>query len=121
VAPFPAESAWEGLVLAQSGHSGAAQSSADEVSRQLVKERFGVLQDRRVETFGEPAVDGGEKIAGFAALALVTPEAGEARGGAQLPEFGTLLLRNCQREAKAILRCGALMWSSSPRMRRKSN
>jgi hypothetical protein len=53
-------------------------------SRQLVKQRLGVLQHRRVETFGEPAVDRREKITGFGALALITPEAGEASGGAQL-------------------------------------
>ena len=56
---------------AQSGHSSATQRSADEVSRQLVEERFGFLKDRRVETFGEPAGDPREKITGFGALALI--------------------------------------------------
>jgi hypothetical protein len=46
--------------MAQSGPSNATQRSADEVSRQLVEERFGVLQDWRVEAFGEPAIDWGE-------------------------------------------------------------
>jgi hypothetical protein len=41
----------------------------DLTSRQLVEQRLGVLQDRRVETFGEPAVDEGEEIPGFRALA----------------------------------------------------
>jgi hypothetical protein len=44
-------------------------------SRQVVEQRFGVLQDRRVEALGEPTVDGREKITGFGGLALI------ARGG----------------------------------------
>jgi hypothetical protein len=40
---------------------------------------------------------------------LIAPKAGEAGGGAQFPEFGTLLLRHRQCQAKAILRCGALI------------
>jgi hypothetical protein len=34
---------------------------------QLLQQRLGLLQVNRVEAFGEPAVDRGEKIAGFAA------------------------------------------------------
>jgi hypothetical protein len=34
--------------------------------------------------FSEPAADRREKITGFGALALITPEAGEACDGAQL-------------------------------------
>jgi hypothetical protein len=40
----------------------------------LVEQRLGVLQDWRVQPFGEPAVDRREKITGFRALALVAPE-----------------------------------------------
>jgi len=54
-------------------------------SRQLVEQRPGVLEDRRVKAFGEPAVDWCEKITGFASLTHVAPEAGEARGTQQLP------------------------------------
>ena len=46
------------------------------------------MQDRRVEPLSEPVVDGGEEIAGFGALALVAPDAGEVGGGAYLPELG---------------------------------
>src|SRR5215467_14406433 len=67
------------------------------VSRQLVEERLGVLQDRRVEAFGEPAVAGGEKIVGFGTLALVAPEAGETGGGAQLKRFGMLVACDIER------------------------
>ena len=42
-------------------------------SRQLVEQRLGVLQDRRVEAFGEPAVDSCDKITGVGALALIAP------------------------------------------------
>jgi len=54
----------------------------------------GVLQDRSVEAFGEPAVDRRKQVAGFGALALIAPQAGEAGGGAQLPDFRTLPLRD---------------------------
>jgi putative tryptophan/tyrosine transport system substrate-binding protein len=64
------------------------------VSRQFVEKRLGALQDRRVKTFSEPTVDRHEEITGFGALALITPEACEAGGGAQLPEFRALPTRN---------------------------
>jgi hypothetical protein len=43
------------------------------------------LQDWRVEAFGKPAIDRGEKIVGLLPFALIAPEAGEAVGGAQFP------------------------------------
>jgi hypothetical protein len=36
------------------------QSKGELLSRQLVEQRLGVLQDRRAKTFGEPVVDGRE-------------------------------------------------------------
>jgi hypothetical protein len=54
----------------------------------------GFSQDRRVETFREPILDRREQTAGFIALALVAPEAGEAGSGAQLVNPGILLLCN---------------------------
>jgi hypothetical protein len=65
-------------------------------SRQFVEQRLGVLQDRRVEIFGEPAVYRREEIAGFGPFALIAPEAGEVQGRTQLPESGALLLRHCR-------------------------
>ena len=77
------EGAWQ--------NRGSPPRSKDETgSRQLVQQRLRVLQDRRVETFGEPVVDGCEKIASFVALALVTPEPRKVKGHTQLPEFGAL-------------------------------
>jgi hypothetical protein len=55
-------------------------------SPQLVQQRLRIFQIGRVETFGEPAVDWSEKVAGFGAPALITPKSGEAARGAQFPE-----------------------------------
>jgi hypothetical protein len=66
------------------------------VSRQLVKQRLGVLQDGRVEAFGEPAINWCEEIASFGGFPLVAPEAGELkncnllRRGHQGPIFACL-------------------------------
>ena len=38
---------------------------------QFIEQRLGFLQIERVETFGEPAVDRGEKIAGLLLFTLV--------------------------------------------------
>jgi hypothetical protein len=64
-------------------HVWTFRRNVDPVSPKLIEQRLSVLQDRHVEAFGEPAVDGREEIAGFGAIALVAPEAGEAGGGAQ--------------------------------------
>jgi hypothetical protein len=53
-------------------------------SRQLLQERLRLLEIGRIKAFGEPAVDRRQEVAGFGALALVAPEAGEAGRGAQL-------------------------------------
>ena len=45
---------------------------------QLVEQRLGLFQIGRVEPFGEPAVDGRQKIASLTELALVAPEARQA-------------------------------------------
>src|SRR5262245_17775746 len=68
-----------------------AISMSASASAQLVEQRLGVLQVARVEAFGEPAVDRGEEIARFGALALIAPEAREARRSAQLERAGALL------------------------------
>src|SRR6516162_1350142 len=44
-----------------------------------------------VEALCEPAVDCGEQVAGLGPAALVAPQPGKARGGAQLPHLGFLL------------------------------
>jgi hypothetical protein len=61
---------------------------------QLIEQGLRVLQDRRVEAFSEPAVDGCEEITGFRALALIAQEAGEAAGRPEFIKLRTLLLCN---------------------------
>src|SRR5262249_9447605 len=57
----------------------------------LRKNGLGSSEVARVEAFGEPAVDRGEQFARFGALALIAPQAREARRGAQLEGAGALL------------------------------
>jgi hypothetical protein len=52
-----------------------------------IEQRLGLHQIRCVEAFGEPVVDRREELTGFRALSLLTPEAGEASGGAEFPEL----------------------------------
>jgi hypothetical protein len=53
------------------------------------------LQDRRVETFGEPVEDRREEITGFGVLDHVRSEASEAGRAAQFPQLPLLTARNC--------------------------
>ena len=39
--------------------------------RQLLEQRLGVFQIRRLEALGEPAIDGREQVVGLPALALL--------------------------------------------------
>ena len=59
---------------------------------QLVEHCPRILEVRRVEAFGEPAVDRGEQVMGFGAAISVAAEPGEGDGGAQFPQLGLLLL-----------------------------
>src|SRR6516162_5546903 len=70
------------------------QTAATGGGRQLVEQRLRLLEIRRVETLGEPAIDRSEDVMGFAATALVATQPGEAHGGAQFPKFGFLLPGN---------------------------
>ena len=49
-----------------------------------------------IVTFGEPAVDRGEKVAGFGAATLIAAEPGKAHSGAQFPELGLLFRGDAQ-------------------------
>src|SRR5262249_51506298 len=53
--------------------------------RQLIEQRFGLLQIARIEPFSEPAVDRSKQFARLLHLALVAPEACEAHRSAQFP------------------------------------
>jgi hypothetical protein len=59
---------------------------------EIVKQRLRVFEVLCVEAFGEPAIDRREEVSGFGGAALVATEPGEARGSAQFPELGLLLL-----------------------------
>ena len=63
-------------------------------SCQLIQQRLRLLQDRRVEAFGEPAIDRREQIMCLGPPALVTPEPGEAGRGSQLEKLRALLFGN---------------------------
>src|SRR6516165_9824511 len=63
---------------------------------QLLQQRLGLLQNRRAETLGEPAIDWRERVTRLSALALVAPQPGKAGGGAQFECFRSLTLRDCQ-------------------------
>ena len=54
-------------------------------SRQVVEQRLRILQIGGVEALGEPAENGCEKLVRLCAPALLPPQPGETRRGAQLP------------------------------------
>src|ERR1700748_163408 len=72
--------------------------------RQLLQQRLRLFQIARVETLREPPVHGSEQFARLLRLALVAPEACEARGGAKLPRFGLLLTGDRKSTIKIFLR-----------------
>ena len=60
-----------------------------------VEQRFGLLEVRCVEAFGEPAEDGGEQGVGFGVASLVAAEPGElatARNSQSLAPCSTAML-----------------------------
>src|SRR5262249_3865159 len=71
---------------------------------QFIKQRLRLLQIARVEALCEPAVNRSEQFTPFSHLALVTPEACEAHGGAEFPGFGLLLACNGERTLEVRLR-----------------
>src|SRR6516165_5405774 len=69
---------------------------ATRVVAQLVEQRLCLFEVRRIEAFGEPAVDRRQKVAGFGGATLVAAQPSEARRGAQFPELGVLLPGDAQ-------------------------
>jgi hypothetical protein len=65
------------------------------VSGQFVQQRLGVLQISGVETCREPPVNWCQEVRGFLALPLALPQASEARGSAEFPQFSALVLGDC--------------------------
>ena len=69
-------------------------------SRQLVEQMLRLFEIGGVEALGKPAVDGGEEFARLAPPALLAPQPGEARGGAQFKAPRTLLSGDRESGAK---------------------
>jgi hypothetical protein len=51
---------------------------------QCCQQRFGLLEIRRIEALGEPAIDRRQQRLRFSLLTLLLPEASKAHGGPQL-------------------------------------
>src|SRR6516165_734474 len=81
----------------------AAISITSLVSCQLGEEFRGVFQVRGVEALGEPAVERREQVARLALAALLPPQPGEARGGAQFVAPCALLAGDRQGGAERAL------------------
>ncbi len=70
----------EGLFIAISGSSVSCDhvfAFTQTMSFELVQQDLGVNQVRRVETLGEPVVDGEKEVVGVLPLALALPQAGK--------------------------------------------
>ena len=86
-----------------SGYTFIHNQRASKRLRQLVEQRLGVFQIGGVEAFGEPAVDRREQLACLATPALLAPQPGEARGGAQFLAASALLAGDREGGAKRLL------------------
>ena len=86
---------------------------ASRLHTEFLEQRLCLFEVLCVEAFGEPAVDGGEKIAAFGTTALVAAQPGEAHGGAQFPELGLLLRGDAQGFAIQFLGGIGVPWCSS--------
>src|SRR6266853_3692485 len=72
--------------------------------RQRVQQRLGLLQVSGVEALGEPAIDWGQELVGFGALALLLPQARQAHRRPQLQRLGLLAAGHIDRLAKTTFR-----------------
>jgi hypothetical protein len=78
-----------------------------DLRRQLLQQCLRFLQIERVETSRKPPINRSEQFACFPHLALVTPEAPEAQGGAEFPGLRSLLVGDCEcaLEVRFSFRC----------------
>src|ERR1700756_4173910 len=78
---------------------------------QPIEQGLGLLQVKRVETFGEAAADGGQKVVSFRGSPLMGPKFGERGGGSQFPELRLLLLCKSDGRFKTLFCLSrALFW-----------
>ena len=71
---------------------------------QLIEKSLGLLQVKRVETLGEPAIDRSEKIARLIPLTLIAPQPRHAHRRTQFPGLCLLLPRNRERTFEICFR-----------------
>jgi hypothetical protein len=81
--------------------------------RPRVKQCLRILQVSGVKPLGEPVVDRCQQVVGFLALALLLPQAAQARGSPQLPGLGLLAAGNGQGLLEAGFRLGRVRDSLS--------
>ena len=87
------------------GRPGVAPTGLREImltcSRQLVEQRFSVLEIGGVEALGEPAIDRRDEVARVGSLAPVAPKPSQVKRGFQLERLGALLAGDHQRPLEA--------------------
>src|SRR5438093_5933726 len=71
-------------------HSSRSAPRACCTLRQLLQQCPGLLEVGSVKALGEPAVNGRQQLAGCGALALLLPQAAQARRGTEFPRLGAL-------------------------------
>src|SRR5262249_47452238 len=71
--------------------------------RQLIEQHLSPFQIARVEPFGEPAVDGIEKLASLSPLALIAPEPRETNGSTQFEKSRFLRSRHRKSSLETFL------------------
>jgi hypothetical protein len=91
----------------------AIPQSAALPNRQLVEQRLGLFQIARVKAFGKPAIDRSEKLAGLIPLALISPEAREAGGSAELEGSRRLLAGRLDGQIESRSSLGKLTYIAS--------
>ena len=81
---------------------------------EFVEQRLRFSQVRGVEALGEPAVEGREQVARLAPSALLAPQPGEARGGAQFVAPRALLAGDREGGAERVLDLGRIgIWQAT--------
>ena len=77
-------------------------------SCQRIEHCFGLLKIGGVKPFGEPAIDLGQHLAGFRALALLLPQPAQAQRCSQLPRLGLLAAGHGEGLVEADFRLGCV-------------
>src|ERR1700758_1063602 len=99
---------------APSGHTAPSPPQPRAVPRLALSERWArsskfveqclrFFEVLRVKALGKPAVDGSEQVARLASPALLAPQPGEARGGAQFVASRALLAGDREGGAERII------------------